>query len=170
MGKPKTTGPGKTCAAIKDEELIQKPEPTPDCMQDEPRPQQEPLEEINLNNGAGPRKPVFISKALEGKFREKLITLLCDNSDVFMWHYEEMPGLDPTLVAHHQDVFPNSKPTKQSQRKIPPQLRGTNQGQGGKVEKSGLHLTNTVPQMAREHHSGEEKERSDPNLCRFPRS
>lgn len=99
---------------IEDEELIQKPEPVSKCIQDEPKPQQEPLEEIDLSNKAGPRKLVFISIALEGEYQEKLITLLCDNSNVFTWHYEEMLGSDPTLVAHHLDVFPNSKPAKQS--------------------------------------------------------
>lgn len=34
-----------------------------------------------------------------------------------------MPGLDPELVGHHFDVFPNSKPVKQPQRKYHPDLK-----------------------------------------------
>ncbi|WP_215258552.1 hypothetical protein, partial [Escherichia coli] len=74
-------------------------------MQYQPRPQQEALEEVDLSDGVGPKRPVFISKELSGEFREKLITLLRANSDVFAWHYEEMPGLDPELVTHHLDTF-----------------------------------------------------------------
>ncbi|XP_028121464.1 uncharacterized protein LOC114318721 [Camellia sinensis] len=38
-------------------------------------------------------------------------------SDVFAWIYEEMPGLDPSLVTYHLDTFSNSKPIKQHAQK-----------------------------------------------------
>lgn len=60
-------------------------------MQDEPKPQPEPLEEVDLSNGARPRRPIFISKTLDEEFKAKLVALLGANADIFAWHYEEMP-------------------------------------------------------------------------------
>ncbi|XP_028082845.1 uncharacterized protein LOC114284155 [Camellia sinensis] len=54
--------------------------------------------------------------------KEKLITLLKRYSDVFAWTYDEMPGFDLSLVTHHLDTFPNSKPIKQHARKYHPDL------------------------------------------------
>lgn len=64
--------------------------------------------------------------------------LLCDNSDVFAWHYEEMPRLDPALVAHHLEVFSNFKPAKQSQRKYHPDLEGHIKDEVEKLRKAGF--------------------------------
>lgn len=96
---------------------------------------------------------MFISKALEGEFRERLIALLRDNSYVFAWYYEEMQGLDPVLVAYHLDVFPNSRPPKQSQRKYHPDLEGQIKEEVEKLRKASFicpiqypgWLTNIVP-------------------------
>ncbi|TNV98461.1 hypothetical protein C5H24_12555, partial [Xylella fastidiosa] len=71
-----------------------KPEPAPECMQDGPKPQPEVLEEVNLREGGGTPRPVFVSAALEEGMKKRLVELLQRYSDVFAWHYEEMPGLD----------------------------------------------------------------------------
>lgn len=60
------------------------------------------------------------------------------NADVFTWHYEEMPGLDPSLVTHHLDVIPNSKATKQPQRKYHPNLEGKIKEEVEKLQKAGV--------------------------------
>ena len=36
---------------------------------------------------------------------------------MFAWSNKEIPGLDPDLVSHYLDVFPNSKPIKLAARK-----------------------------------------------------
>ena len=32
--------------------------------------------------------------------------------DVFSWSYEDMPGLDPTIVQHHLPILPHARPVK----------------------------------------------------------
>ncbi|XP_028060602.1 uncharacterized protein LOC114264207 [Camellia sinensis] len=54
--------------------------------------------------------------------KAELITLLKCYSDVFAWTYDEIPGLDPSLVTHHLDNFSNSMPIKQHTRKYHPDL------------------------------------------------
>ena len=65
---------------------------------------------------------MFISDTLAPAAKAELITLLKRYSDVFAWTYDEMPGLDLSLVTHHLVTFPNSKPIRQHARKYHPDL------------------------------------------------
>ena len=40
--------------------------------------------------------------------------------DVFAWSYEEMPGIDPTIVVHGNKTYPDDKPVRQRLRQIHP--------------------------------------------------
>ena len=42
--------------------------------------------------------------------KEQLVVLLKKYMDVFMWTYDEMPGLDPGLVVYSLNVDPGVKP------------------------------------------------------------
>jgi hypothetical protein len=48
--------------------------------------------------------------------RTCLIDLLREYPDVFAWKYNEMPGIDPGLVAHSLNVEPGMKPVVQPMR------------------------------------------------------
>ena len=67
---------------------------------------EEELREINLGAKLGSQKPVFISSQLATQEKEQLVTLLQKYMDVFVWTYDEMPGLDPGLVVHSLNVDP----------------------------------------------------------------
>ena len=49
-----------------------------------------------------------------------LIDLLKSYLDVFAWSYEDMPGLDPTIVQHHLPILPHAKLVKQKLRRLHP--------------------------------------------------
>lgn len=40
-------------------------------------------------------------------------TLFKEFRDVFTWSYEEMPGIDPSIVVHEIPTYPNTKPIRQ---------------------------------------------------------
>ena len=40
--------------------------------------------------------------------------------DVFACSYEDMPGLDPTIVQHHLPILPHARPVKQKLRRLHP--------------------------------------------------
>ena len=40
--------------------------------------------------------------------------------DIFAWSYTKMPRLDPSIVQHHIDTWPNVAPVRQKQRPIHP--------------------------------------------------
>ena len=41
--------------------------------------------------------------------------------DVFAWSYEEMPGIDPSIVMHEILTYPGVKPVRQRLRLVHPQ-------------------------------------------------
>ena len=77
---------------------------------------EEELEEVNLEDGLGSPKPVFISSQLTTQEKEQLVALLKRYVDVFAWTYEEMPGLDPGLVVHSLDMDSGVNPVVQPAR------------------------------------------------------
>jgi len=46
---------------------------------------------------------------------EDYIHLFKEFRDVFAWSYTEMPGLDPAIIEHHIDTWPDVPPIRQSQ-------------------------------------------------------
>ena len=86
-----------------------------------PKEQANQLEEVNLSSTGEPRM-VLISKELTGELRRTIVDTLQRNKDVFAWTYEEMPGLDASLVTHKLAVTPTQKPVKQPPRILRPEV------------------------------------------------
>ncbi|GKV07168.1 hypothetical protein SLEP1_g18969 [Rubroshorea leprosula] len=77
----------------------------------------ESLEVVDLGDDPANPKQMHISTTLSVDERVakrvKMINLLWEYKDVFVWNYDEMPRLDPALVAHFLNVDPNMKPVVQ---------------------------------------------------------
>ena len=69
-----------------------------------------------------PNQPreIRIGSSLSHDERSRLIDLLRSYLDVFAWSYEDMPGLDPTIVQHHLPILPHARPVKQKLRRLHP--------------------------------------------------
>ena len=52
--------------------------------------------------------------------RERFIQLIGSYLDVFAWSYEDMPGLDPSIVQHCLPLLPHVRPVKQKLRRLHP--------------------------------------------------
>ena len=76
----------------------------------------EELEVINLSDDPHVNKPISISMSLSTEERKCLIDLLYEYKDVFAWDYDEMPGIDPGLMAHSLNVEPGTRPVVQPMR------------------------------------------------------
>jgi hypothetical protein len=61
-------------------------------------------EVINLSSDSNVHKPVSISASLSIEERMHLVELLKEYQDIFAWQYDEMPRIDPELVAHSLNV------------------------------------------------------------------
>lgn len=121
---------GDTCAKNEDEgnpateepHTLQGVMPAPKCMQDGSTAAAEPLEKVDLSNDPSTSKLISISANLTSEEKEDLLKILKEFQDVFAWSYEEMPGLDPSLVCHTLNVQPGSKPIVQPRRNFHPEV------------------------------------------------
>ena len=65
-------------------------------------------------------REIRIGSSLSPDERSRLIDLLRSYLDVSAWSYEDMPGLDPTIVQHHLSILPHAKPVKKKLRRLHP--------------------------------------------------
>ena len=77
---------------------------------------EEELEEVDLGSDSQEPRLISISASLTETEKSELTLLLKEFKDVFAWDYNEMPGLDPRLVAHTLNVDPEAKPMAQPAR------------------------------------------------------
>ena len=79
----------------------------------------EELEVIDLSSDPSVQRPVSISASL---FTSERVQLVAEYQDVFAWQYNEMPRIDPMLVAHSLNVEPGVKPVVQPMRTFHPEV------------------------------------------------
>ena len=69
------------------------------------------VETIDFGTEDQPRE-LKISSPLFTYERDRLIHLLRSYLDVFAWSYEDIPGLDPSIVQHHLPILPHVRSVK----------------------------------------------------------
>src|SRR5436190_22837401 len=84
-------------------------------------PTDDALLQVNMGDEANP-KPIYISDTLSLEEKADLIALIREYIDVFAWHYEDMPGLDPKVATHRLNIKEGAKPVKQPQRRFRPDI------------------------------------------------
>ena len=52
---------------------------------------------------------------------QELITFLRGNRDIFAWSYEDMLGIDPSVMVHRLNVLPSFPPVRQKKRVFAPE-------------------------------------------------
>ena len=85
---------------------------------------EEQLEEVDLGSSSQESRPISISANLTEKEKSELVLLLKEFKDVFAWDYNEMPGLDPGLIAQTLNVDPQAKPVAQPARIFHTEIEG----------------------------------------------
>ena len=77
------------------------------------------IELIDFGTLYQPRE-IMTGSSLSPDERSRLIGLLRSYFDVFAWSYEDMTGLDSSIVQHHLPILPYSMPVKQKLRRLHP--------------------------------------------------
>lgn len=85
------------------------------------QPHEEQTEMINLGTEED-RKEVKVGSSMTEGERNKLIKLLHEYRDVFAWSYQDMPGLDTSIVEHKLPLKPEFPPIKQKLRRMKPEI------------------------------------------------
>lgn len=57
-------------------------------------------------------KTTRIGTMLPSELKEALMEFLKDNSDVFTWSHNDMPGIDLEMMVHKLNMDPNFMPVK----------------------------------------------------------
>ena len=81
--------------------VINKLEPIPELLE---KPQEV---EIVLGDSTMVLK---IRTAFPTSEKEKMISFLRENQDVFAWKHEDMPGIDRKIIQHHLNINQECKP------------------------------------------------------------
>nr|KYP46635.1 hypothetical protein KK1_031729 [Cajanus cajan] len=103
------------------EEIEHDLEPSPKLLRlveqevKEIQPHEELTETINLGDKEE-KKEVKIGMLMKEPEHNKLIRLLHDYKGVFAWSYQDMPGLDTSIVEHKLPLKPECPPVKQKLR------------------------------------------------------
>jgi len=110
-----------------DEEIDFELEPSPELLKlveqetKEIKPHEELTEVINLGT-SDEKKEVKIGTLMKKIERYKIVKLLHDYSDVFAWLYQDIPGLDTSIVEHKLPLKPECPPVKQKLRRMKPEM------------------------------------------------
>eukprot|EP00253_Pinus_taeda_P007596 PITA_07596 len=70
-----------------------------------------------------PGKALNINRNLEKSQQEELTKILQRHSIAFAWEYTDMKGIDPKTCIHHIYIEEKSRPIRQPQRRMNPNLR-----------------------------------------------
>ncbi|XP_012477710.1 uncharacterized protein LOC105793337 [Gossypium raimondii] len=81
-------------------------------------PYRESLEIVSLEEG----KEVKIGTKITAKTKQDLIELLREFKNVFAWSYQDMPGLNTSIVVHRLPIKEDCKPVQQKPRRMRPDV------------------------------------------------
>ncbi|XP_050916633.1 uncharacterized protein LOC127131762 [Lathyrus oleraceus] len=85
------------------------------------QPYKEPVDVINLGSETD-KKEVKVGASLAKHVHSELVELLHEYVDVFAWSYQDMPGLDTSIVEHHLPLKLEFPLVKQKLRRTRPDM------------------------------------------------
>ncbi|KAM2661591.1 hypothetical protein EV2_023880 [Malus domestica] len=86
-------------------------DPRDDSFTQQATPTEE-LEKVSISKDY-PDRMVKIGTTLSPPIRLELISFLQENTEVFAWSYEDMPGISPDIICHRLSIDPKTKPIRQ---------------------------------------------------------
>ncbi|KAM1195265.1 hypothetical protein ACFX13_022298 [Malus domestica] len=89
-------------------------DPRDDFFTQQAQPAEE-LEKVSISKDY-PDRMVKIGTTLSPPIRLALISFLQENTEVFAWSYEDMPGISPDIICHRLSIDPKTKPVRQKRR------------------------------------------------------
>jgi hypothetical protein len=96
------------------------PIPTPDAFEEGNLANISPTIKIDISIKPGIVEEIIIGAACTPQEIAAYKSLFQEFRDIFAWSYTEMPGLDPSIVEHRIDTWPDITPVRQKQRPLHP--------------------------------------------------
>lgn len=63
------------------------------------------------------KREVKVRASLNKEIKKRLVELLCEYTDVFTWPYQDMYGLDTSIIVHKLPINLECPPVKQKLRR-----------------------------------------------------
>ncbi|XP_021817131.1 uncharacterized protein LOC110759386 [Prunus avium] len=114
----KSTAPQKQKETFTVVDLPNSNDPVDDPREETPTPVAQPaedLETVALYEGQ-PDRCVWIGTLLNATLRAEFIQFLRQNSEVFAWSYNDMPGISPDVINHKLSISPVFKHVRKKRR------------------------------------------------------
>jgi hypothetical protein len=96
------------------------PIPAPDAFEEGNMANISPTIKIDISIKNGVVEEITIGAACTPQEITAYKALFQEYRDIFAWSYTEMPGLDPSIVEHRIDTWPDITPVRQKQRPLHP--------------------------------------------------
>jgi hypothetical protein len=96
------------------------PIPAPDAFEEGNMANISPTIKIDISIKNGVVEEIIIGAACTPQEIAAYKALFQEYRDIFAWSYTEMPGLDPSIVEHRIDTWPDITPVRQKQRPLHP--------------------------------------------------
>ena len=87
----------------------------PEKLEDERKDPPSKLKKVNLAVN-GEEKSIYTATNLEESFESALVALLKEYQDIFAWSYQDMPGLNTSLITYKLGIDPTNRPIKHAAR------------------------------------------------------
>jgi hypothetical protein len=96
------------------------PIPAPDAFEEGNLANISPTIKIDISIKPGVVEEIIIGAACTPEEITAYKALFQEFRDIFAWSYTEMPGIDPSIVEHRIDTWPDITPVRQKQRPLHP--------------------------------------------------
>jgi hypothetical protein len=96
------------------------PIPTPDAFEEENIANISPTIKVDISIKPGIIEEIIIGAACTLEEVTAYKALFQEFWDIFAWSYTEMPGINPSIVEHRIDTWPDITPVRQKQRPLHP--------------------------------------------------
>ena len=94
------------------------PIPAPDAFEEGNMANISPVIQVDLAATGGTPELIALGESCTEQEVDEYKTLFKEFRDVFAWSYTETPGLDPAIIEHHIDTWPDVPTVRQKQRPI----------------------------------------------------
>ena len=89
------------------------PIPAPNAFEEGNMVNISPTIKINISTNSEIVEEIMLGASCSPEEVDAYTTLFQEFCDIFAWSYTEIPGLDPSIVEHHIDTWPNVAPIHQ---------------------------------------------------------
>ena len=79
-----------------------------------------PTIKLNISTKTGIVEEIMLGASCYSKEVASYKALFQEFCDIFYWYYTKIPRLDPSIIEHHIDTWPNVLPVHQKQQPIHP--------------------------------------------------